>query len=68
VKLLEAKFELWPRLTFENAPFGTLQDQEILSDEECVMVLRQGMSALVHLQEREQSIVHRHIKPGNILI
>jgi serine/threonine protein kinase len=39
-----------------------------ISDEECVTILCQGLSALVDLHGREEPIVHRDIKPGNILI
>ena len=60
--------EPWPRLILEYVPFGSLEDQKNVSDEECVAILCQGLSALVDLHEREEPIVHRDIKPGDILI
>jgi serine/threonine protein kinase len=58
----------WPRLILEYVPFGSLEDQKTISDEDCVTILCQGLSALVDLHGREEPIVHRDIKPGNILI
>jgi serine/threonine protein kinase len=57
-----------PRLILEYVPLGSLEDQTNMSDEECVTILCQGLSALVDLHGREEPIVHRDIKPGNILV
>ncbi|KAK0717155.1 kinase-like domain-containing protein [Lasiosphaeria miniovina] len=59
------------RMILEYAPLGTLEDQagvEWFSPQESLEILRQGLSALRHLHEREDPIVHRDIKPGNILV
>ena len=56
-----------PRLVLEYVPFGSLEGLE-LSLEESMTVLCQGLSALADLHGREVPIVHRDIKPGNILL
>src|SRR5690554_598381 len=48
---------------------GSLEDQEHISSDEHVSILRQCISALNYLyNENHPLIVHRDIKPGNILI
>ncbi|KAF8857852.1 kinase-like protein [Acephala macrosclerotiorum] len=67
VSLIESTLKPSPRLVLEYVPCGNLEGLE-LSLEESMMVLYQGLSALVDLHGREIPIVHRDIKPGNILL
>jgi serine/threonine protein kinase len=67
VKLVESILKPSLRLVLEYVPFGTLEDHNF-SDEECVAILCQSLSALRDLHKRKNPIVHRDIKPGNILI
>ncbi|CZR65638.1 uncharacterized protein PAC_15538 [Phialocephala subalpina] len=67
VSLIESTLTPSPRLVLEYVPFGTLEGLE-LSLEESMTVLCQGLSALADLHERKVPIVHRDIKPGNILL
>ena len=68
VTLLRAVFEPYPQLILEYVPGGSLEDQEGLTAAECVSIVCQCTSALAYLHGREPPIVHRDIKPGNILI
>ncbi|RDL34580.1 uncharacterized protein BP5553_07708 [Venustampulla echinocandica] len=67
VKLMEWVFTPSPQLVLEYIPFGSLEGME-LSLDESTAVLSQGLSALVDLHGRQVPIVHRDIKPGNILL
>ena len=49
-------------------PCGSLEDQENISADECLSILWQGLCALTYLHSHEPPIVHRDIKPGNILV
>jgi serine/threonine-protein kinase Chk2 len=55
-------------LILEYVPLGSLEDQKNVSEEECVTILCQGLSTFVDLHGRKEPIVHRDIKPGNILV
>jgi len=68
VELVDAVFTPWPRLILEYVPFGSLEGLTNASVDQCMTILCQGLSALVHLHERAKPIVHRDIKPGNILL
>ncbi|KAH8889939.1 kinase-like protein [Thozetella sp. PMI_491] len=68
VRLLDAKNDPWPKLYLEYVPSGSLHDQEYISAEECVQILRQLLSALVYLHGRDPPIVHRDIKLENVLV
>lgn len=60
-----------PTLVLEWIPLQSLEEQILekpLSAEEMLSLLRQSLSALMHLHEREKPIVHRDIKPANILV
>ncbi|KAL1836162.1 hypothetical protein VTJ49DRAFT_5488 [Mycothermus thermophilus] len=63
--------DLEPQLVLELVPFGSLKDQHEVSPvtlNEVFQILRQALSALRYLHERDEPIVHRDIKPGNILV
>ena len=68
MRILGESFTEIPRLIFEYVPGGALEDYNDISTGECFQILRQCLSALVYLHEREPPIVHRDIKPGNILV
>ncbi|KAK4040500.1 kinase-like domain-containing protein [Parachaetomium inaequale] len=60
-----------PRLLLECFPLGSVDDQDnkkAFSAEETLQVLHQSLSALRYLHERKSPIVHRDIKPNNILV
>ncbi|OJD28530.1 serine/threonine protein kinase [Blastomyces percursus] len=60
-----------PRLYLEYLAFGTLEDQhqeQPISYEETITILHQSLLALEYLHRPETAIVHRDIKPGNILV
>ncbi len=67
VKLLGSDFTPLPQLRFEYVPGGDLENQDISVDEG-VQVLCQCLSALKDLHGQNPPIVHRDIKPGNILV
>ncbi|KND93537.1 Serine/threonine-protein kinase RAD53 [Tolypocladium ophioglossoides CBS 100239] len=68
VQLLGAEFTPYPQLRLEYVPGGSLEDHENISTVECVSILRQCLSALKYLHGSDPPIVHRDIKPGNILV
>ncbi|KAF0318441.1 hypothetical protein GQ607_014359 [Colletotrichum asianum] len=68
VALLDASFTSSPQLFLEYVPGGSLATQADLSYNEILTVLRQCLSALVYLHGRKPPIVHRDIKPDNILV
>ncbi|OAQ99005.1 hypothetical protein LLEC1_07204, partial [Akanthomyces lecanii] len=68
VQFLDSTFDPYPQLLFEFVPGGSLEEHINLSAVERHMVLCQCLSALVHLHESDPPIVHRDIKPGNILV
>ena len=57
-----------PRLYLEYISGGSLSDQESISSEECEQILRQLLSALAYLHGLNPPILHRDIKPDNILV
>lgn len=54
-------------MILEYIPLGDLEGHTF-SDDDSVTILRQGLSALTYLHELEHPVVHRDIKPGNILV
>ncbi|POR35146.1 Serine/threonine-protein kinase RAD53 [Tolypocladium paradoxum] len=68
VQLLWADFTPHPQLRLEYVPGGSLENHEDISTIECVSILRQCLSALEYLHGRDPPIVHRDIKPDNILV
>ncbi|OAA58602.1 Protein kinase-like domain protein [Niveomyces insectorum RCEF 264] len=67
VAFFGSDFTSSPRLWFEYVPRGTLSEHD-LSVVECVQVARQCLSALAYLHGQDPPIVHRDIKPDNILV
>ncbi|GAB0138922.1 hypothetical protein EsDP_00007142 [Epichloe bromicola] len=63
-----ADLEPTPRLCLEYIPGGSLDECSRITVTESVSILRQTLSALVYLHESSPRIVHRDIKPGNILV
>lgn len=60
-----------PQLILEYFPLGNLEDQHRqrpISDDEVLTILHQSLSALTYLHGQTPPIVHRDIKPGNILV
>ncbi|KAI9155799.1 putative serine/threonine-protein kinase PRKY [Paramyrothecium foliicola] len=60
-----------PQMLLEYIPLGTLITQhkeQALSGEETLDILCQCLSALQYIHELEKPIIHRDIKPGNILV
>ena len=68
MKFLGATFSRLPQLIFEYIPGGALRDYDDISAEEGVQILRQCLSALTYLHGHDPPIVHRDIKPDNILV
>ncbi|KJZ70657.1 hypothetical protein HIM_09930 [Hirsutella minnesotensis 3608] len=68
VKLYEYFLTPYPRLHLEYMPEGSLDDQQNVSADEALSILRQCLSALTYLHGQQPPIVHRDIKPGNILV
>jgi serine/threonine protein kinase len=68
VKLLRAEFTPTPKLCLEYMLGGSLDTYENLSVDGCGQVLCQCLSALTYLHGVNPPIVHRDIKPGNILV
>ena len=65
--LLEAKFDPWPQLSFEYANGGSLDLYPATSTLEEVQYMCQLLSALTAMHTRTPPVVHRDIKPDNIL-
>ncbi|KJZ68024.1 hypothetical protein HIM_12583 [Hirsutella minnesotensis 3608] len=68
VKLYKHFLTPYPQLHLEYIPGGSLDDQESISEDEALSILCQCLSALTYLHGQEPPIVHRDIKPGNILV
>lgn len=66
--LLGATFGELPQLIFEYVPGGALGDYDDISAGEGVEMLGQCLSALAYLHGQDPPIVHRDIKPDNILV
>ena len=54
-------------MILEYIPLRDLEGHTF-SDSDSVTILRQVLSALTYLHELEHPVVHRDIKPGNILV
>lgn len=67
MQLIGVNYNPWPQLRLEYIRGGSLEDQGDILVDECVRILCQCLSALVYLHE-SKGIVHRDIKPGNILV
>ncbi|OAA41781.1 Protein kinase-like domain protein [Metarhizium rileyi] len=71
VRLLRAEQDPSPELYLEYVPGGSVRQQseeQPISIEECKQILCQLLSALEYLHERELPILHRDVKPDNILV
>ena len=63
--------EPYPHLMLEYVPLGNLEhqnSQSIITVDEAIVTLQQGLSALAFLHEQSPPVVHRDIKPENILV
>ncbi|KIE01982.1 CAMK family protein kinase, partial [Metarhizium majus ARSEF 297] len=68
IKVFWANVDPYPQLSLEYIPGGSLDKCHKITVTESVSILRQILSALVFLHERRPQIVHRDIKPDNILV
>ncbi|RDA87990.1 hypothetical protein CP532_3426 [Ophiocordyceps camponoti-leonardi (nom. inval.)] len=68
VRLFNATCDPHPQLLLSYAPAGSLEDQQSITPGETISILQQCLSALTYLHEKKPPIVHRDIKPGNILV
>ena len=65
VKFLE---EQKPLLVMEYLPLGDLTCQGLITEEETLQILCQGIQALEYLHSHSPPLAHRDIKPANILV
>ncbi|PFH62653.1 hypothetical protein XA68_12524 [Ophiocordyceps unilateralis] len=68
VRLFKASFTPHPQLFLAYAPAGSLEDHDSITADETISILQQCLSALTYLHESKPPVVHRDIKPGNILV
>ncbi|KAI8722512.1 hypothetical protein NCS52_00395200 [Fusarium sp. LHS14.1] len=68
VTLLKESFTPKPQLFLEYMPGGSLEQHISITEDETLMILRQGLSALEYLHSQDSPIAHRDIKPANILV
>ncbi|GAP92494.1 putative protein kinase [Rosellinia necatrix] len=55
----------------EYMPFGNLEDEHKrahFSQDECLVIFQQSLSALAYLHGRSEPVAHRDLKPENILV
>jgi serine/threonine protein kinase len=63
-----ANFDATPRIAMEYVALGALRDHIGITRTEALIILRQCTSALSFLHGHEPAIIHRDIKPHNILV
>ncbi|KAI0815428.1 kinase-like domain-containing protein [Xylaria sp. FL0064] len=60
-----------PLMYLEYMPFGNLEDEHKrahFSQDECLVIFYQSLSALAYLHGRSKPVAHRDLKPENILV
>ncbi|CAH0000224.1 unnamed protein product [Clonostachys byssicola] len=68
VEFLGADFDTTPHIAMEHVALGALRAHKDITGVEALIILRQCTSALSFLHAHEPAIVHRDIKPHNILV
>ncbi|KAK7219909.1 hypothetical protein V2G26_007912 [Clonostachys chloroleuca] len=63
-----ANFDTTPCIAMEHVALGALQHQEGITRIEALIILRQCTSTLSFLHGHQPAIIHRDIKPHNILV
>jgi len=68
VEFVDFSEEQKPLLVMEYLPLGNLACQDLITEEETLQILCQGLQALQYLHSHSPPLAHRDIKPENILV